>query len=131
MALDKLFNAVIEGIANVTARILSHPVVQDAVADAIEAGFRKICHSPELHQNIHTAHSLMNAHAAQDAEEIGKDLSKNVGHFIKGVFSHDKKDQSQEGSDKDGSSPGKTQDRSIHTLFKHKAKIAAQPTKSA
>lgn len=96
MVLDNLLNAIIEGIAHITARILNHPSVQDAVAKSIAAGFQKICHSPDLHGNIDTAYATMGAHAAKDAEDVGRDLSRNMGHFWKGVFSSDDEGQSKE-----------------------------------
>lgn len=87
MVFENLLNLIVDGIATITGRILNHPAVQTAVANSIEAGFQQICASPDLHHHIDRAYLTLNQHSAEDAEDLGKDLSRNIGHFWKGVFS--------------------------------------------
>ena len=82
-----ILNITVNAVASFTAQVLNHPAVQNAAANAIVAGMKKLCHEPDLNDHVQALTDTLSKRIERDATQAGRDFPKLVGHFVKGMLS--------------------------------------------
>lgn len=88
--LNGVLDAIVHIFAVFTARIVNHPLVQDAFANMIVLGMKKMCHSEDLHEHLEALEQNLRPYQETDAVQAGQKFSKTIGSFMKGVMYPDK-----------------------------------------
>mmetsp|Transcript_31892 Transcript_31892/g.35744 ORF Transcript_31892/g.35744 Transcript_31892/m.35744 type:complete len:210 (-) Transcript_31892:148-777(-) len=101
------FDACIDTIAYVIARIINHPDVRDAVSTAILEGMIKVCYDDNLYHHIKNVDATLSEYQVEGATKKGKDAQKIVKAYLGGIFNLDSSsDSTTTNNDTEGSSSG-------------------------
>lgn len=83
---DSFFQSIIQLGILYTASVLSHPTVQQAMADAIVLGLAGFLRDPHLEDHLEIMHETLARKSEERARSIGKEFPKVMGQFIQGMF---------------------------------------------
>lgn len=76
---------IVHGIAVFLAMILNHPAVNEAGANIIVAGAKKLCHEDDLDVHTKALSERLTKNMEQDAVQAGNDFPTLCSNFVKGV----------------------------------------------
>eukprot|EP00536_Pseudo-nitzschia_multiseries_P008891 jgi/Psemu1/325400/estExt_fgenesh1_pg.C_2350013 len=98
--LERWFDAFIDLVAYILARILNHPDVRDAVSSAILEGMVKLCYDENLHDHLKHVDNTLTEHQVSDAAKKGKDAQKIVKAYLGGMFANDNEEMEKDKENK-------------------------------
>jgi hypothetical protein len=83
----KAGRALIDGLANLAAAVLTHPSVNAALADTVADGMNVFIRREDFAENFRIMGEAATQHQPELARKSGEEFPKVIGSFIQGVLS--------------------------------------------